>query len=405
MTDITSNTARSTTAINNTAITETRTTAARSIAELTAEITACFDELDATAAEADRLHTAPDALDGTMRRLRVPMVKAPVEVGGDHLHLADQFRYFETLSHANATAAWAGFNHAGAAGMAGAMLGDDGLAALFGSDPSPVMAAVSAPSGTYRHVEGGVEVTGTWKYASGVRHADWAMLTALEADTKPANVRIVIVRTADAEIGTEWNVMALKGTGSVDVTVDSAFVPDALVADPFAGTLRGGPMYQLGYQAYVAAENLGFTIGVCQRFIEELTTYACGKARGFDGRLADRGAFHYELGKGQLAVDAARAHGTMRFGEADQALRSNRTLDLDEQRSLVAMMAYATEHAANAISHLFHFAGASAILDSNILQRCFRDAHGSVQHHIASNIAYDRFGRAILHTVDESIVP
>lgn len=383
----------------------TTTKAPRSIDDLTAEVAASFDELDATAAEADRLATAPDALDATIRRLRVPMIKAPLEVGGDHLHMGDQFRFFAALSHANATAAWVGFNHAGAAGMAGATLGDDGLDALFGTDPSPVMAAVSAPSGTYRRVDGGVEVTGTWKYASGVRHADWVMLTALEADATPSNVRIVVVRTADAEIGTEWNVMALKGTGSVDVTVDAGFVPDALVIDPLAGPVRGGPMYQLGYQAYVSAENLGFTIGVCQRFLDELTTYACGKARGFDGRLADRGAFQYELGKGQLAVDAARAHGTMRFAEADGQIRSGRALDLDEQRELVAMMAYATEHATNTISHLFHFAGASAIFDSNILQRCFRDAHGSVQHHVASNIIFDRFGRAMLHEVDETIIP
>lgn len=386
-------------------MTITNTTAPRWIGDLVAEIAENFDELDATAAEADRLFTAPDALDAAMRRMRVPMIKAPLEVGGDHLHMADQFRYFEALSHANATAAWAGFNHAGAAGMAGATLGDDGLAALFGTDPSPVMAAVSAPSGTYRRVDGGVEVTGTWKYASGVRHADWVMLTAFEADTAPPNVRIVVVRTADAEIGTEWNVMALKGTGSVDVTVDAAFVPDALVIDPFAGTQRGGPMYELGYQAYVSAENLGFTIGVCQRFLDELTVYACGKARGFDGRLADRGAFQYELGKGQLAVDAARAHGTVRFAEADEILRSGRVLDVAEQRNLVAMMAHATEQATNAISHLFHFAGASAIFDSNVLQRCFRDAHGSVQHHVASNIVYDRHGRAMLHTVDETITP
>ncbi|NDH84211.1 MAG: hypothetical protein EBY65_04900, partial [Acidimicrobiia bacterium] len=240
---------------------------------------------------------------------------------------------------------------------------------------------------------------------SGVRHADWAMLTALEADSAAPSVRIVVVRTADATIGTDWNVMALKGTGSVDVTVDGAFVPDALVVDPMVGTLRGGPMYRLGYQAYVSAENLGFTMGQCQRFLDELTTYACGKARGFDGRLADRGAFQYELGKGQLAVDAARAHGMMRFKEADELIRSGHVLDLDEQRALVAMLAYATENATNAISHLFHFAGASAIFDSNVLQRCFRDAHGSVQHHVASNIVFDRFGRSLLHRVDETITP
>jgi hypothetical protein len=60
------------------------------------------------------------------------------------------------------------------------------------------------------------------------------------------------------------------------------------------------------------------------------------------------------------------------------------------------MMAYCTESAANTVSHLFHFAGAGALFNSSILQRCFRDAHGSVQHHVASNIAYDRFGQSLL---------
>jgi len=50
------------------------------------------------------------------------------------------------------------------------------------------------------------------------------------------------------------------------------------------------------------AENLGFTIGVCQRFLDELTACACGKGRGFDGRLADRGAFQYELGSWRLTL-------------------------------------------------------------------------------------------------------
>ena len=386
-------------------MTTTTATAPRSIGDLTAEIAASFEELDESAADAERLGTASDSLAASIRRLRVPMIKAPLEVGGDHLHLADQLRYFEALSHANSTAGWVGFNHSGAAGMAGALLDDDGVEALFGGGACPVMAAVSAPSGTYRVVEGGVEVTGTWKYASGVRHADWVMLAALEADVDQPGVRILVTRTADAAIGDEWNVMALKGTGSVDVTVDAGFVPQALVIDPFLGTRRGGPMYQLGYQAYVSAENLGFTLGVCQRFLDELTSYACGKARGFDGRLADRGAFHYELGKGQLAVNASRGHALHSFGEADLALRSGRGLNLDEQQDLVAMMAYATEQAANAVSHLFHFAGASALFDSSILQRCFRDAHGSVQHHVASNIVYDRFGRSLLHAIDDTIVP
>ena len=369
---------------------------ARTVGALIDEIRDHHVEFDITADEAERQGTAPDALDALMRKLRVPMIKAPLEVGGDHLHLADQFRYFSALSYANPTAAWAGFNHAGAAAMAGARLGRAGLDIVFGDNPAPIMAAVSAPSGTFLSVDGGIRLTGTWKYASGVKHSDFALLTAIESGAETPRVRIGIVPTREARVDCDWDVMALKGTGSFTVHVDDVFVPDSMVIDPSVAPLRGGPMFETGYQAYVAAENLGFTMGVCQRFMDELATYANGKARGSDGRLADRGAFQYEFGKGQLAIDAARAFGLRAFEEADTTLLSGRRLSAREQGYVVAMMAYCTESAANTVSHLFHFAGAGALFNSSILQRCFRDAHGSVQHHVASNIAYDRFGQSLL---------
>ncbi len=370
----------------------------RTVGSMIDEIRRHHVEFDITAAEAERQGTAPDALDALMRELRVPMIKAPTEVGGDHLHMADQFRYFEALSYANPTAAWAGFNHAGAAAMAGARLGRAGLDIVFGDNPAPIMAAVSAPTGTFLAVDGGVRLSGSWKYASGVKHSDFALLTAIESGAEQPRVRICIVRTRDARVDGDWDVMALKGTGSFTIHVDDVFVPDCLVLDPLDAPLRGGPMFETGYQAYVAAENLGFTMGVCQRFMDELATYANAKARGFDGRLADRGAFQYEFGKGQLAIDAARAFGARAFAEADATLFAGRRLSMNEQSYVVAAMAWCTETAANTVSHLFHFAGAGALFNSSILQRCFRDAHGSVQHHVASNIAYDRFGQSLLAT-------
>ncbi|NDF32729.1 MAG: hypothetical protein EB147_10970, partial [Acidimicrobiia bacterium] len=106
--------------------------------------------------------------------------------------------------------------------------------------------------------------------------------------------------------------------------------------------------------------------------------------------------FQYEFGKGSLAIDAARSFAIRTFEEADATLRIGRVLSMQQQSYLVGMLAYCTESAANTVSHLFHFAGAGALFNSSILQRCFRDAHGSVQHHVASNIAYDRHGQQLL---------
>lgn len=370
----------------------------RSLVDILRAIDEVSSQLDVEASNSERLGTASPELVQLMRDLRVPMVKAPVEVGGDHLHLADQFEFFARLSYWNPTAAWTGFNHAGAAGLAGAKLGDRGVAAVFGDGSPPFMAAVSAPSGRYEIVDGGVVVSGRWMYASGVPHSEWILLTTL-ATAPPVEPRIVIVEAAQVTVTGDWNVMALQGTGSIDVVADSVFVPDHLAFAPHAPIRRGGTMYALGYQGYVAPENLGFTLGVCQRFVDELVRYAQSKARGLDGRLADRGAFRYEVGRAQLQLDAMRGYAREEFRAVDEVIRAGAVPSGDVNARLAGVIAFATESAVSAVTHLFNFAGAGALFTSNVLQRCFRDAVGSQQHLMASNVAYDRKGEQMLAAV------
>ena len=369
--------------------------AARSIEQLVAEISTLHAQFDATAAESEELGDAPEALVDLMRQIRVPMIKAPLEVGGDRLLLADQCRYFTALSYSNPTAAWTGFNHAGAAAAAGSRLSDEGIDLLFGSDPSPFLAAVALPTGTFTRVDGGVLMNGTWNYASGVRHADWAMLTAIEAVEQPT-VTLAVIRTADATVHGDWNVMALKGTGSVSITAKDVFVPTALTVDPMEPAKRGGAIYGLNYTIFVAGENLGFTFGVCNRFIDELVVYARGKSRGFDGRLADRGAFQYELGRSSQQLQAVQAHALATLVTVDDAMENGNEFTSRDEAAVAAMTAYCTETAVSAISRLMSFAGAGALFNSSPLQRCFRDAQGSAQHLVASNQSLDRYGAVLL---------
>jgi alkylation response protein AidB-like acyl-CoA dehydrogenase len=368
---------------------------ARPIEQLVSEISELHSQFDATAAESEELGDAPPALVDLMRQIRVPMIKAPLEAGGDRLLLADQCRYFTALSYSNATAAWTGFNHAGAAAAAGSRLSEEGVDLLFGADPSPFLAAVASPTGTFTRVEGGVLVNGTWNYASGVRHADWAMLTAIEASDQPT-VTLAVIRTAEATVHGDWNVMALKGTGSVSITAKDVFVPTALTVDPMEPPKRGGAIFGLNYPVFVAGENLGFTFGACARFIDELVVYARGKSRGFDGRLADRGAFQYELGRSCQQLKAVQAHALATLAEVDNAMENGAEFNARQEAAVTAMTAYCTETAVAAISRLMSFAGAGALFNSSPLQRCFRDSQGSAHHLVASNQSLDKYGAALL---------
>ena len=367
----------------------------RSIEELVEAIQSHEVELNRTAVEADRLGSAPVSLVNIMRAIKVPMVKAPAEVGGDNLTLSEQVEFFAALSYANATAGWVGFNHAGAASAAAAKLPAKGFAEIFRDDAVPFFAGVAAPSGQYKTTDGGVVVSGKWKFASGCTHAEWALLTTLEIDAGGGICSIVIPQS-EFEVTGEWNVMALKGTGSLDIECDDVFVPYHRIIEPQRDPERGGPEYAIPYPAYVAGENLGFTLGVTERFFDEAIVYARSKSRGVGSLLSRRGAFEYEIGKARTQIESVRALGIETMAKAWNQCQSMGAIDSQGIGEMMACVAYGSELCAEVVSHLFHFMGASAIFEGSVLERCFRDVHGSVQHLVASNEAYDRLGTDIL---------
>jgi alkylation response protein AidB-like acyl-CoA dehydrogenase len=212
------------------------------------------------------------------------------------------------------------------------------------------------------------------------------MLTAIEASETPS-VTLAVIRTADAIVHGDWNVMALKGTGSVSITAKDVFVPTALTVDPMEPPKRGGAIYGLNYTVFVAGENLGFTFGACTRFIDELVVYARGKSRGFDGRLADRSS---------QQLKAVQAHALATLAEVDDAMENGGEFNARHEAGVTAMTAYCTETAVAAISRLMSFAGAGALFNTSPLQRCFRDAQGSAQHLVASNQSLDKYGAVLL---------
>ncbi len=365
---------------------------ARSIDEILAVVEDHRAVLEATAPVAEQLGTAPAELVAAMRSIRVPLVKAPVEVGGDLLSMPDQLRFFSALAYLNPTAGWTGFNHAGAAGRAASSLPDAGVEEVFGGGAVPFFSAIATPTGTYCNADGGVVVDGTWRFASGIGHAEWLMLTAAPGPDAVV-ARLVVVPVAAVTVFGEWNVVALQGTGSLNITANGVFVPEHRVIDPRVGPLRGGLHYAAPYPVYVAAENLGFTLGVAQRFMDELRDAAASRSRG---SLVDRETFRADFAEGQLQIDSVRSFAldalTTAWSEYQSGVRPNR---LAEQR-VAAMVAFGTERVADVAGRLFRYLGASGLLSGTVIERCYRDTLGSAQHLVASNVAYERLGALLI---------
>ena len=352
-------------------------------------------ELEALSRDAEVLRRAPEELAGLLKQARLPMAKVPREVGGYEITPAEQVDFFARISYLNPTAGWLSFNQNGSSGMLAATLPEAGLARLFASD-SPLLAAVAAPAGQSRAVDGGYRVSGRWAYASGIHMAEWVALMTL--CDEPAGPRFVVLPRDAVELHDDWHVAALQGTGSVDVSVEDVLVSEALTSNPLV-QLRGGAQYlKISFRGYVGGENVGFSLGVAQRMVEEIARLAGTKKRALDARtVSERGAFQLELGRTDAALRAARAYA---MTELDRALSiaegTGEALDPFESARVGAAVGWATESICQAAMRLFPFAGAGALHLSNPIQRSFRDLLGSGQHIVASNETLEEWGRCLL---------
>ena len=364
-------------------------------AELAEALEKVAPDLEALAREAEIQRRPSEELAALLKQARLTMAKVPRELGGYEISPSAQVDYFARIAYLNPTAGWLAFNQNGAAGLAGAVLPEAGVQRVFAED-SPLFAAVSAPTGKSVAVDGGFRVSGRWAYASGVHVAQWVVLMTICEN--PPGPRVVVIPRASVELHDDWHVAALQGTGSVDVRVDDVFVPAEMTASVF-DQQRGGVQYlKLGLRGYVGGENVGFSLGVAQRMVDEITRLAPNKKRVLaPNPVSDRGAFQAELGRTDATLRAARAYAMSEFERAIEiAERGDGPLGVHDQTRLGAAVGFATESICQAAVRLFPYAGAGALSLANPIQRCLRDLLGSGQHVVATNETLDHWGQALL---------
>lgn len=335
-------------------------------------------------------------------------LKLPKELGGFEADQTLVMEVVEALSYIHPASGWSAMIGSGSASMPGAYLPDEGAAQVFGQGKPAVMAGSFLPAGVAASEEGGYRVNGRWRFASGVRHADWVhagAIVARDGETIPANgappeVIHVVVPTTDIQIHDNWQVMGLCGTGSCDFSIDGLFVPQALTytQDPFAPQpRRGGYHYRLAMPAFVAEEHIGFALGVARRALDELGTMATTTRGQFrPSALSERGVVHRFVGVYDLKLRAARALSLELFEEIAETLIGGETVDGTMQTRSRALGAYVTDLAVEIATQAFRYGGAGALFQPNLFELLLRDINAAAQHFFVSDAAYEDYGKATL---------
>ena len=351
------------------------------------------------------------------RRLSAPVVAAmrgaglyglfrPRRLGGLEVDPLTAFRVIEEVSRIDSAAGW-NLMISTATEPFGAWFSDDGAAEIFAGRDTVLAASFNPPRAAVP-VDGGYRVTGRITFVSGAHHADWiAGLAHVVDDGRPRlgpNGQPVTLLTMfprrDVEIVDNWNTLGMCGTGSHDVAVRDAFVPEARAVSfvPLVtpSATYGGPLYRLATWLGTGAVAVP-ALGIARAAIDGLIELAAQKTPAYTQKtLRDRAVVHVQLARAEAALGSARAYLYSAFADAWAHVVGHGTMTMERKGQLQLAATNAVHGAAEAVDLVHAAVGATGIRCEYAFQRHFRDVHVLTQHGFICASRYESVGRLLL---------
>ena len=371
-------------------------------AQLFAAIDGIEDTLRGCADEAERIGTLPEPAWRALHDAALFRLKSPRALGGFEADPVTQIEVIERLAYIDTSAGWCMFVGSGTLALMAAWMPDEGIADFLVDGRLPRTAGGVAANGRAEPVEGGYRLTGRWPFSSGSEHAEWLGGLAYVGESDPPRVLGFSFPKEQATLHGNWDVNALKGTGSQDVSVTELFVPESHTYDNLAPAARGGPIYAIALPGFVTNEHGAFVLGAARRAIEETAELAKTKTRGYviPRGVAARERFQSDLGRCDVALTAARAGLIAMSEDAWRSALAGEPVDAAMQARMRSMAVHATEVSLEVVRTMFRYAGARSLYTGNVIDRCLRDVTAASQHGMVSEVAYEARGQALLGMQD-----
>lgn len=320
----------------------------------------------------------------------------PQAFGGLETEPSTFVRVLAALAEGDAAVGWCAMVGS-CSGLLAAYVAPEAAKALW-SDPRLVAAGVFAPTATGKRVPGGWEVTGRWSFASGCEHAAVRAggFVGTGEDGKPV-VRQALFDAGATRIHDTWDVMGLAGTGSHDMSVEAAFVPDARVADLSAPPLTKTPLTTFPVFGLLAIGVAAVAVGIGEAAVRDLVALATAKKAVYGSRpISHRETVQLEVGRARAALEAAMAG--LRAAADDIHARTKRgdAVRLEDKLRLRRAATFATHTSADVVAAMHKAAGGTAVYNKSPIGRHLRNVSVATQHIMVQEQTYVVAGRALL---------
>ena len=265
---------------------------------LVARARAMIPALQERSAEANRNQTLPTETIQEFQEAGFFKVLQPKRYGGYEMDPQVFFDIQLTLAEGCMSSAWV-YGVVAVHAFQLALFDDQAQKDVWGEDETTLMSSSYQPVGKVERVEGGFQLSGHWSFSSGSEHCDWVLLGAMippENEGGAPDMRTFLLPKKDYRIVRNWDVFGLQGTGSHDIIVDGAFVPDYRThraADGFAcdnpgNKVNTAPVYRIPW---------------AQIFVRAVASSAIGATQGALNSFLDIAAARISSNTGQKTVD------------------------------------------------------------------------------------------------------
>ena len=264
---------------------------------------------------------------------------------------------------------------------------------VWGDDPDTWIASPYSPGGTAVPVDGGYTVNGHWKFSSGTDLCDWAVLGARveDADGKMIGALHIMLPRPDYEIVPDsWDVIGLEGTGSKDIVVRDAFVPDYRTIDvikvlngqAFQESPRNHPLYALPWSTMFPSAVSAGVLGIAEGVLKHAVDYQRERVSAVGVAQATDPHTRAVIGEAAAEIRGARAQLLYNTGELYEAVRNGHDVTLEQRVASRRDQVRVAWRAADAADAVFAVCGGNSVRHDSSVQRFWRGMHTGLHHGI-----------------------
>ncbi|RJX71482.1 flavin-dependent monooxygenase [Vibrio sinensis] len=266
---------------------------------------------------------------------------------------------------------------------------------VWKDDSSTRIASTYMPVGKAEKVEGGYKFTGRWGFSSGCEHCEWIFLGALlpkKDNPEELEHATFLLPKSDFLIEKNWDVHGLRATGSHDIVVEGAFVPEHRVQRTNNHSNDGCPgretnpswLYKIPFTQVFQRAVSSACIGALDGAIDEFRERASAHIGKHGSKTAEDPNAQYAVCDAMMLSDQLKLVLLRNYGRIVDNIRDDRTLEVEERLMQRAQSAAVPKLCAEQVDSLLRACAASGLYRSNPIERIVRDIH-QARGHIANN--------------------